>query len=151
MLTGGRRKLLEGELKDGSTSNRRFCLVRTICGCSRRRFWPGAGGDHLQNDGRSAGAGNDTQYGLGAGVWSRNGNLALRWGAAYRLGACGPTVITLTGTCGVWWLQTIRYRSRNPQEMLEHYQQTKCLLVSYSDKPWGCSDIRSWSHWVFIA
>lgn len=39
---------------------------------------------------------NDTQYGLGAGVWSRNGNLAYKMGAAFRPGACGPTVITLT-------------------------------------------------------
>lgn len=37
---------------------------------------------------------NDTQYGLGAGVWSRNGNLAIRWGAAFRPGAYGPTAIT---------------------------------------------------------
>ncbi len=39
---------------------------------------------------------NDTQYGLGAGVWSRNGNLAYKIGRGIRLGACGPTAITLT-------------------------------------------------------
>lgn len=39
--------------------------------------------------------GNDTIYGLGAGVWSRNGNDAYRVGAASRPGACGPIAITL--------------------------------------------------------
>ncbi|XPE48825.1 aldehyde dehydrogenase family protein [Shigella flexneri] len=38
---------------------------------------------------------NDTQYGLGAGVSSRNSNVAYQWGAASRLGV-EPTVITLT-------------------------------------------------------
>ena len=39
---------------------------------------------------------NDTQYGSGAGVWSRNGNLAYKMGRGIQAGACGPTVITLT-------------------------------------------------------
>jgi aldehyde dehydrogenase len=37
---------------------------------------------------------NDTPYGLGAGVWSRNGNLAYKMGEAFRPGASGPTAIT---------------------------------------------------------
>ena len=49
MLTGGRRKLLEGELKDG------YYLEPTILFWSEQYarvpggdFWPGAGGNHLQ-------------------------------------------------------------------------------------------------------
>lgn len=39
---------------------------------------------------------NDTPYGLGAGVWSRNGNLAYKMGRGSRPDAYGPTVITPT-------------------------------------------------------
>ena len=35
---------------------------------------------------------NDTQYGLGAGVWSRNGNLAYKMGRGIQAGEFGPTV-----------------------------------------------------------
>ena len=38
VLTGGRRKLLEGELKDGYYLEPTICLVRIICACSVRRF-----------------------------------------------------------------------------------------------------------------
>ncbi|XNM49428.1 hypothetical protein ACLK17_22110 [Escherichia coli] len=38
MLTGGRRKLLEGELKDGYYLEPTILFGQTICGCSRRRF-----------------------------------------------------------------------------------------------------------------
>ncbi len=47
---------------------------------------------------------NDTLYGLGAGVWTRDIN------TAYRLGrACGQIAIS------VWWLQAIRYWARKQQ------------------------------------
>lgn len=59
---------------------------------------------------------NDTQYGLGAGVWSRNGNLAYKMGRGIQAGRVDQLLSRLPGTCGVWWLQTIRYRSRNPQD-----------------------------------
>jgi aldehyde dehydrogenase len=39
---------------------------------------------------------NDTLYGLGAGVWSRNGNVAYRMGRAIKAAACGPTATTPT-------------------------------------------------------
>ena len=38
---------------------------------------------------------NDTLYGLGAGVWTRNGNLAYRMGRDYKLEECGQIVIML--------------------------------------------------------
>lgn len=97
VLTGGRRKLLEGELKDG------YYLEPTILfGQNNMRvfqeeiFGPVLAVTTFKTMDEALELANDTQYGLGAGVWSRNGNWPIRWGAAYRLGACGPTAITLT-------------------------------------------------------
>ena len=97
VLTGGRRKLLEGELKDG------YYLEPTILfGQNNMRvfqeeiFGPVLAVTTFKTMEEALELANDTQYGLGAGVWSRNGNLPIRWGAAFRLGACGPTVIMPT-------------------------------------------------------
>ncbi|MCT2154451.1 acetaldehyde dehydrogenase ExaC [Corynebacterium sanguinis] len=81
---------------------------------------------------------NDTIYGLGAGVWSRNGTTAYRAGRAIQAGR-------------VWVNQYHSYPAHaafggykqsgigreNHLMMLNHYQQTKNLLVSYADQPTG--------------
>ena len=81
---------------------------------------------------------NDTIYGLGAGVWSRNGTVAYRAGRAIKAGR-------------VWVNQYHSYPAHaafggykqsgigreNHLMMLNHYQQTKNLLVSYADQPTG--------------
>lgn len=97
MLTGGRRKLLEGELKDG------YYLEPTILfGQNNMRvfqeeiFGPVLAVTTFKTMEEALELANDTQYGLGAGVWSRNGNLAYKMGRGIQADACGPTVITLT-------------------------------------------------------
>ena len=81
---------------------------------------------------------NDTLYGLGAGVWSRNGNAAYRAGRDIQAGR-------------VWVNQYHAYPAHsafggykssgigreNHLMMLDHYQQTKNLLVSYSEDKLG--------------
>ncbi len=81
---------------------------------------------------------NDTIYGLGAGVWSRNGNTAYRAGRAIQAGR-------------VWVNQYHAYPAHaafggykqsgigreNHLMMLDHYQQTKNLLVSYAEEEAG--------------
>ncbi|VEH42596.1 EPTC-inducible aldehyde dehydrogenase [Kocuria rosea] len=81
---------------------------------------------------------NDTLYGLGAGVWARNGNLAYRAGRDIQAGR-------------VWVNQYHNYPAHsafggykssgigreNHLMMLDHYQQTKNLLVSYSEDAQG--------------
>ncbi|SPX20150.1 lactaldehyde dehydrogenase [Escherichia coli] len=47
VLTGGRRKLLEGELKDGYYLEPTILFGQNNMRVFQRRFWPGAGGDHL--------------------------------------------------------------------------------------------------------
>ncbi|MDO5670063.1 MAG: aldehyde dehydrogenase family protein [Corynebacterium sp.] len=81
---------------------------------------------------------NDTNYGLGAGVWSRHGRTAYRAGREIHAGR-------------VWVNQYHNYPAHaafggykesgigreNHLMMLAHYQQTKNLLVSYSDNALG--------------
>ncbi|MGP6174733.1 acetaldehyde dehydrogenase ExaC [Corynebacterium sp. A21] len=81
---------------------------------------------------------NDTNYGLGAGVWSRQNNIVYRAGRAIQAGR-------------VWVNQYHNYPAHsafggykesgigreNHLMMLDHYQQTKNMLVSYTEKPSG--------------
>lgn len=81
---------------------------------------------------------NDTNFGLGAGVWSRNANTCYRAGRAIHAGR-------------VWVNQYHNYPAHaafggykesgigreNHLMMLSHYQQTKNLLVSYDQNPVG--------------
>ncbi len=81
---------------------------------------------------------NDTLYGLGAGVWSRNGNVAYRAGRDIQAGR-------------VWINQYHAYPAgaafggykssgigrENSRLALDHYQQTKNLLVSYDENALG--------------
>ena len=81
---------------------------------------------------------NDTLYGLGAGVWTRNGNIAYRMGRAIQAGI-------------VWTNCYHAYPAHSPfggykqsgvgrethKMMLDHYRQNKNLHVSYAEKKLG--------------
>lgn len=82
--------------------------------------------------------GNDTIYGLGAGVWSRNGN------AAYRIGREIEASRVWTNCYHVYpahaafgGYKASGFGRENHRMMLEHYQQTKNLLVSYGEDAQG--------------
>src|SRR5450756_2192785 len=77
-------------------------------------------------------------YGLGAGVWTRNGNLAYRMGRAIKAGRVWTNCYHLYPAGAAFGGYKISGVGReNHQMMLEHYSQTKNLLVSYSTKPLG--------------
>jgi aldehyde dehydrogenase len=81
---------------------------------------------------------NDTLYGLGAGVWTRNGNVAYRMGRAIKAGRVWTNCYHLYPAGAAFGGYKISGVGReNHQMMLEHYSQTKNLLVSYSSKPLG--------------
>ena len=81
---------------------------------------------------------NDTVYGLGAGVWSRNGNTAYRAGRAIKAGRVWTNCYHLypAGAAFGGYKQSGIGRE-NHKMMLDHYQETKNLLVSYSPKKLG--------------
>lgn len=81
---------------------------------------------------------NDTLYGLGAGVWSRDGNRAYRMGRGIKAGRVWTNCYHLYPAHAAFGgYKQSGIGRENHKMMLDHYQQTKNLLVSYSPKPLG--------------
>jgi aldehyde dehydrogenase len=81
---------------------------------------------------------NDTLYGLGAGVWTRDGTQAFRAGRAIQAGRVWTNCYHLYPAHAAFggYKQSGIGRETHLM-MLDHYQQTKNLLVSYDPKPMG--------------
>ena len=81
---------------------------------------------------------NDTLYGLGAGVWTRNMNTAYRAGRAIQAGRVWTnTYHQYPAHVAFGGYKLSGIGRENHLMMLGHYQQTKALLVSYSEEPQG--------------
>lgn len=77
---------------------------------------------------------NDTLYGLGAGVWSRNGNLAYRAGRTIQAGRVWVNNYhAYPAHAAFGGYKSSGIGRETHLMMLEHYQQTKNLLVSYKE------------------
>jgi len=81
---------------------------------------------------------NDTAYGLGAGVWTRDGSRAFRMGRAIQAGRVWTNCYHHypAGAAFGGYKQSGVGRE-NHRMMLDHYTQTKCLFVSYDDNAMG--------------
>jgi aldehyde dehydrogenase len=81
---------------------------------------------------------NDTLFGLGAGVWSRDINRAYRMGRAIQAGRVWTNCYhAYPAHAAFGGYKQSGIGRETHKMMLEHYQQTKNMLVSYSDKPLG--------------
>ncbi len=81
---------------------------------------------------------NDTLYGLGAGVWSRDGSTAYRMGRAIQAGRVWTNCYHLYPAHAAFGGYKQSGIGRETHKMmLDHYQQTKNLLVSYSPNALG--------------
>ncbi|GAA1843443.1 acetaldehyde dehydrogenase ExaC [Brevibacterium marinum] len=81
---------------------------------------------------------NDTLYGLGAGVWSRNGNIAYRAGRDIQAGRVWVNNYhAYPAHAAFGGYKASGIGRENHLMMLDHYQQTKNLLVSYSEDKQG--------------
>ncbi len=81
---------------------------------------------------------NDTLYGLGAGVWTRDGTLAYKMGRKIKAGRVWTNCYHQYPAGAAFGGYKISGVGREThQMMLDHYSQTKNLLVSYSDQPLG--------------
>ncbi|PND56599.1 aldehyde dehydrogenase [Mycobacterium sp. ENV421] len=81
---------------------------------------------------------NDTLYGLGAGVWSRNGNTTYRAGRDIKAGRVWTNCYhQYPAHAAFGGYKQSGIGRENHLMMLDHYQQTKNLLVSYSNKAQG--------------
>lgn len=138
-LVGGNINELEGDLKGG------FYVEPTIFkGNNKMRifqeeiFGPVLSLTTFKDFDEAMEIANDTEYGLGAGVWSRSGDIAYRAGRAIEAGRVWTNTYhqyPAGAAFGGYKLSGIG--RENHQMMLAHYQQTKNLLVSYNRKPQG--------------
>ena len=81
---------------------------------------------------------NDTIYGLGAGVWSRSAHTSYRAGRAIQAGRVWTNCYHIYPAHAAFGgYKKSGIGRENHRMMLDHYQQTKNLLVSYSTKPAG--------------
>ena len=81
---------------------------------------------------------NDTLYGLGAGIWSRDANTCYRFGRAIKAGRVWTNCYhAYPAHAAFGGYKQSGIGRENHKMMLNHYQQTKNMLVSYSPKKLG--------------
>jgi len=139
VLTGGERLVLDGELKDG------YYVKPTIFeGNNKMRifqeeiFGPVVSVTTFKDDAEALSIANDTLYGLGAGVWSRDANTCYRFGRAIQAGRVWTNCYhAYPAHAAFGGYKQSGIGRENHKMMLEHYQQTKNLLVSYSPSKLG--------------
>lgn len=139
VLTGGERHALKGELTEG------YYVQPTILeGHNRMRvfqeeiFGPVVSVTSFKDETEAVSIANDTLYGLGAGVWTRDGSLAYRMGRAIQAGRVWTNCYHLYPAHAAFGGYKQSGIGRETHKMmLAHYQQTKNLLVSYSPKALG--------------
>ncbi|CAG4910609.1 unnamed protein product [Acidocella sp. C78] len=139
VLTGGGRAALGGELADG------FYIQPTIFrGHNRMRifqeeiFGPVVSVTTFKDEDEALAIANDTLYGLGAGVWTRDANRAYRFGRNIKAGRVWTNCYHLYPAHAAFggYKQSGIGRETH-RMMLDHYQQTKNMLVSYDPKKLG--------------
>ncbi|WP_353816623.1 acetaldehyde dehydrogenase ExaC [Agromyces sp. SYSU T00266] len=139
LLLGGERVDLGGDLSEG------YYVAPTIFeGQNRMRlfqeeiFGPVVAVTSFQDYDDAIRIANDTLYGLGAGVWSRNGNEAYRAGRDIQAGRVWVNNYhAYPAGAAFGGYKSSGIGRENNKEALSHYQQTKNLLVSYSENPLG--------------
>ncbi|MDX6220234.1 MAG: aldehyde dehydrogenase [Frankiales bacterium] len=81
---------------------------------------------------------NQTLYGLGAGVWTRDQGTAYRMGRGIQAGRVWTNCYHLYPAHAAFGgYKQSGIGRENHKMMLDHYQQTKNMLVSYDPKPMG--------------
>jgi len=139
LLIGGERNMLPGELAGG------YYFEPTVFrGTNDMRifqeeiFGPVLAVTTFKDEREALEIANDTLYGLGAGVWSRDGARAFRMGRGIKAGRVWTNCYHLYPAHAAFGGYKVSGVGReNHKMMLDHYSQTKCLLVSYDQNPMG--------------
>ena len=139
VLTGGARAELDGDLAEG------FYVEPTIFrGSNSMRvfqeeiFGPVVSVTEFSEYDDAISTANDTLYGLGAGVWSRDANTAYRAGRDIQAGRVWTNCYhQYPAHAAFGGYKQSGVGRENHLMMLSHYQQTKNLLVSYSEDKLG--------------
>ena len=139
VLTGGERAVHGGDLADG------FYVQPTVLeGHNKMRvfqeeiFGPVLAVTKFSTDEEALAIANDTLYGLGAGVWTRDGTRAYRIGRGIQAGRVWTNCYhAYPAHAAFGGYKQSGIGRENHKMMLDHYQQTKNLLVSYSPRKLG--------------
>ena len=139
MLIGGERTPMEGELAGGY-----YFEPTVLKGHNGMRvfqeeiFGPVLAVTTFKDEAEALAIANDTMYGLGAGVWTRDGARAFRMGRAIKAGRVWTNCYHLYPAHAAFGgYKASGVGRENHRMMLDHYSQTKCLLVSYDANPMG--------------
>jgi aldehyde dehydrogenase len=138
-LIGGERNRLGGELANG------YYIKPTVFkGNNRMRifqeeiFGPVVSVTTFKDMDEALAIANDTLYGLGAGVWSRDANTCYRMGRGIQAGRVWTNCYhAYPAHAAFGGYKQSGIGRETHKMMLDHYQQTKNLLVSYSPKALG--------------
>jgi aldehyde dehydrogenase len=139
VLTGGKRAAMPGDLAGG------YYVEPTVFkGHNKMRifqeeiFGPVVSVTTFKDDADALAIANDTLYGLGAGVWTRDGTRAYRFGRAIQAGRVWTNCYhAYPAHAAFGGYKQSGVGRENHKMMLDHYQQTKNMLVSYSPKRLG--------------
>ncbi|MWV42012.1 aldehyde dehydrogenase family protein [Paenibacillus sp. HJL G12] len=138
-LIGGARASLEGDFSDGY-----YIQPTVLKGQNNMRifqeeiFGPVVAVTTFRDQEEALAIANDTLYGLGAGVWTRDVNTAYRVGRQIQAGRVWTNCYhAYPAHAAFGGYKSSGIGRENHLMMLSHYQQTKNLLISYSPNKLG--------------
>ena len=139
VLIGGKAATMEGDLKDG------YYIEPTVFkGNNKMRifqeeiFGPVVSVTTFKDEDDAMSIANDTLYGLGSGVWTRDINRAYKFGRGIQAGRVWTNCYHLYPAHAAFGgYKQSGIGRENHKMMLDHYQQTKNQLISYSPNAMG--------------
>ena len=139
LLAGGERATMTGDLAGGY-----YVKPTVFKGHNKMRifqeeiFGPVVSVTTFKDDDEALAIANDTLYGLGAGVWTRDMNRAYRFGRGIQAGRVWTNCYhAYPAHAAFGGYKQSGIGRENHKMMLDHYQQTKNMLVSYNPKKLG--------------
>ncbi|GLO49768.1 aldehyde dehydrogenase [Pseudomonas putida] len=139
LLTGGAAERLDGDLASGY-----YIQPTLLKGNNKMRvfqeeiFGPVVGVTTFKDEAEALAIANDSEFGLGAGLWTRDINRAYRMGRGIKAGRVWTNCYHLYPAHAAFGGYKKSGVGRETHKMmLDHYQQTKNLLVSYDINPLG--------------
>ena len=139
VLAGGERNVLPGGFASGY-----YVKPTVFRGHNKMRifqeeiFGPVVAVTTFKTEAEALAIANDTLYGLGAGVWTRDANRSYRFGRAIHAGRVWTNCYhAYPAHAAFGGYKQSGIGRENHKMMLDHYQQTKNMLVSYSPKKLG--------------
>ncbi len=139
LLTGGKRAAHDGDLVGGY-----YVEPTVFTGDNKMRifqeeiFGPVLSVTTFRDDDEALAIANDTLYGLGSGIWTRDIHRAYRFGREIQAGRVWTNCYHLYPAGAAFGgYKASGIGRENHKMMLDHYQQTKNQLISYSPDAMG--------------